>query len=277
MPIFMDVHKDLGEATEEDIKAAHQRDLEIQDEFGVQFLTFWFNSPGEDAFCLVDAPSKEVLTAAHKRAHGLVPHEIIEVEAPTVSKFMGNWERNAPNMAVDEESVADTGLRAIMFTDLVGSTQISSREGDARALEVLAKHDQIVRDSLDAHGGREVKHTGDGILSSFSYVSQAVDAAVTIQQGFGEPSDHESDDGRVRIGISAGEPVDKHQDLFGAVVNLASRICGHAGPGQIMVSSAVRELLVGKPTTFNDVGPIALKGFDDPVRLFGIAFSAKSN
>lgn len=270
MPIFMDVHKDLGDATEEDIKAAHQRDLDVQDEYGVHFLTFWFNSPGEDAFCLVEAPSKEAVTTVHKHAHGLVPHNIIEVQKPTVSKFMGEWEKNAPNMALNDDSAADTGLRAIMFTDLVGSTQISSREGDVRALEVLALHDQIVRDSLNAHGGREIKHTGDGILSSFSYVSKAVDAAIKIQLDFGEPSEPEIDDGRVRIGISVGEPVDQHQDLFGAVVNLASRICGHAGPGKILVSSAVRELSVGKPTTFRDQGPIALKGFDDPVRLFDI-------
>lgn len=266
----MDVHKSLGDASEEDIKAAHQRDLAIQDQYGVEFLTFWFNSPGADAFCLVDAPSKEAVVEVHKHAHGLVPHNIIEVEKPTVTQFMGDWEKSVPDIARNEDSELDTGLRAIMFTDLVGSTQISSREGDAKALEVLARHDQIVREALAAHAGREVKHTGDGILASFSYISKAVDSAVQIQRQFGEPSQADSDDGRVRIGISAGEPVDQHEDLYGAVVNLASRICGHADPGQILASSAVRELSVGKPITFADRGPTALKGFDDPVRLFDI-------
>lgn len=266
----MDVHQDLGDATEEDIKAAHRRDLEIQDQYGVQFLTFWFNSPGEQAFCLVDSPTKDAVIAAHKHAHGLVPHNIVEVEKPTVTQFMGDWEKSVPDMARNEDFAVDTGLRAIMFTDLVGSTQISSREGDVKALEVLARHDRIVRQALSAHGGREVKHTGDGILASFSYVSRAIDSAVQIQREYGEPSDPDSDDGRVRIGISAGEPVDQQEDLFGAVVNLASRICGHAKPGQILVSSAVRELSVGKPASFRDVGPIALKGFDDPIRLFDI-------
>lgn len=270
MPIFMDVHKDLGDVTEEDIKAAHQRDLAIQDEYGVQFLTFWFNSPGEDAFCLVDAPSMEAVTAVHKHSHGLVPHNVIEVEKPTVTRFMGDWEKNVPDMAQNEKAEADSGLRAIMFTDLVGSTQISSREGDARVLEVLSRHDQIVRDSLSTYGGREVKHTGDGILSSFSYVSKAVESAIKIQRDFGEPIEPETDDGRVRIGISAGEPVDQDRDLFGAVVNLASRICGYASPGQILVSSVVRELSVGKATSFQDQGRIELKGFDDPIRLYGI-------
>ena len=276
MPIFMDVHQSLGDASEEDIKAAHQRDLDIQDQYGVEFLTFWFNSPGSEAFCLVDAPTKEAVIEVHKQAHGLVPHDIIEVEKPTVTQFMGDWEKNVPYIATNEDSEIDSGLRAVMFTDLVGSTQISSREGDVKALEVLATHDQIVREALSAHAGREVKHTGDGILASFTYVSRAVDAAVQIQRQFGEPNDADSDDGRVRIGISAGEPVDQHEDLYGAVVNLASRICGRADPGQILASSAVRELSVGKPITFADKGPVALKGFDDPVRLFDIPLNQTS-
>ncbi|MDH3193200.1 MAG: DUF4242 domain-containing protein [Acidimicrobiia bacterium] len=273
MPIFMDIHENLGDATEEDIKNAHQADLAIQDDFGVEFLTFWFNNPDGQAFCLIDAPTTDAVTAAHKKAHGLVPHNIVQVDRPTLSRFMGNWEQNVPDIARLDNQHLDSGLRAIMFTDLVGSTEISTRHGDTRAMEVLARHDQIVRDALAATSGREVKHTGDGIFASFSYVSSAVDCAVQIQRGFGEPTGVDSNEPRVRIGISVGEPVSQHEDLFGAVVNLASRICGHAGPGQILVSSAVRELSVGKPIVFQDRGPIALKGFDDPVRLFEVPLS----
>ena len=273
MPIFMDVHKDLGDVTEQDIKGAHQRDLEIQDEYGVQFLTYWFNSPDGTAFCLVDAPTKEAAVAVHKQSHGLVPHNMVEVEKPTVSRFMGDWEKNAPDIARHDDAEIDTGLRAIMFTDLVGSTEVSTRDGDATAMELLHRHDEIVRAALESQGGREVKHTGDGIFASFSYVSRAVDCAVQIQREFGEPTTADAEGGRVRIGISAGEPVSRNEDLFGAAVNLAARICGHANAGQILVSSAVRELSVGKPLTFHDRGPIALKGFDDPVRLFEVPVS----
>jgi class 3 adenylate cyclase len=266
----MDLHENLGDVTEDDIKGAHQRDLEIQERYGVHFLTYWFNSPDGQAFCLVEAPTKEAAIAVHKESHGLVPHNIVEVEKPTVSRFMGDWEKSVPDIARHESAELDTGLRAIMFTDIVGSTQVSSRDGDVRAIEVLKHHDHIVREALAAHGGREVKHTGDGIFASFSYVSRAVDCALDIQRGFGEPTDGEPEGGRVRIGISAGEPVSRQEDLFGAAVNLASRICAHASPGQILVSSAVRELSVGKALSFEDRGPIALKGFDDPVRLFEV-------
>jgi class 3 adenylate cyclase len=271
MPIYMDVHRNLGDVTEEDIRAAHQRDLEVQTDFGVHFLTFWFNQPDGQAFCLVEAPDKEAAVACHKHAHGLVPHDMIEVERPTVSLFMGEWEANIPDVArVDGPgSAVDSGLRAIMFTDLEGSTAVSSRDGDERAMEVIERHDEIVRNALADADGREVKHTGDGILACFDTVSRAMDCAVTIQQGFAAIDDHRLG-GCVTIGISAGEPVDRDQDIYGAVVNLAARICGHAEPGQTLVSAAVKEMSIGKSFDFIDRGPITLKGFDDPVRLYQV-------
>ena len=136
----MDVHENLGDVTEDDIKSAHQRDLDVQDRHGVSFLTYWFNSPDGQAFCLVDAPTKDAAVAVHKESHGLVPHNMIEVEKPTVSRFMGDWEKNVPDIARHEDAEIDTGLRAIMFTDLVGSTAVSSRDGDATAMELLRRH-----------------------------------------------------------------------------------------------------------------------------------------
>lgn len=271
MPIYMDVHDDIGDVTEDDICAAHARDLEVQSTFGVRFLTFWFNQPDGRAFCLVDAPDKESAIACHKASHGLIPHTMIEVERPTVTRFMGDWEPYIPSIArVDGPgSTVDSGLRAIMFTDLEGSTAVSSRDGDHRAMEVIERHDQIVRTALSDAGGREVKHTGDGILACFNHISRAVDCAVVIQREFASIDD-DRPGGRVRIGLSAGEPVDRDRDLYGAVVNLAARICGHAEPGQILVSAAVKELAIGKSLGFIDRGPIALKGFDDPVRIYQV-------
>lgn len=274
MPIYVDLHDDLGEVTEEDILAAHRRDLEIQDKHGVQFLTYWFNSPDGHAFCLVSAPTKDAAIACHKESHGLVPHKMIEVNRPTVTQFMGDWTMYVPDGArLDGPgSEVDTGLRAIMFTDLVGSTDMSSRLGDHRALETLRRHDEVVREALASTGGREVKHTGDGILASFTHVSRAIDAAVKIQSVFGADS-QELAGINLRVGISAGEPVAESNDIFGAAVSMAARICAHASPGQILVSSAVRDLSIGKRFTFVDRGPIALKGFDEPIRLYEVPIS----
>ncbi len=267
MPTYMDMHHSLGDATEADIQDAHARDLAMQEQFGVRFLTYWFNQPDGKAFCLVEAPDKESAIACHKVSHGLTPHEMIEVERPTLSQFMGEWEANVPDIARVDEGPVDTGLRAIMFTDLEDSTVASSHHGDAHAMELVKRHDSIVRDALARFGGREVKHTGDGLLASFTYISKAVECAIAIQAAFAAVGE-EGPGSRVRIGISAGEPVDHGDDLYGAVVNLAARICGHAEAGQTLVSAAVKELALGKQLAFVDRGPIALKGFPEPVRLY---------
>lgn len=274
MPMFMDVHDGLLDATAEDVRLAHQRDLEVQNKYGVRYLTYWFNDPSGKVFCLVEAPDQGAAVACHKEAHGLIPSHMIEVEAPSVGQFLGNWQQHAPNQAFldSPDPEPDPGLRAIMFTDLEGSTDVSTRMGDDAAMSLVRTHNTIVRECLVGEAGREVKHTGDGILASFSSVTRAVECAMAIQRRFAE----QPDDGhptRVRIGMSAGEPVTENQDLFGASVNLAARICAHAAPDHILVSSSIRDLAIGKPYRFVDQGPIALKGFDEPIRLYEVGWT----
>ena len=93
-----------------------------------------------------------------------------------------------------------------MFTDIVGSTQISSSQGDAVAVATLKEHDRVVRSALERADGREVKHTGDGILASFVSVTRAVECAIAIQQGLAEARNDSDTPPHVSIGISAGEP-----------------------------------------------------------------------
>ncbi len=268
MPIYMDVHEGLGDATPEDVAEAHRRDLEMQDEYGVRFLSYWFSDPEGKTFCLVESPDVESLVRCHKVAHGLTPHEVIEVETPTLARFMGETENDATDRAM-VDGRPDTALRAIMFTDIQGSTDVSTSLGDEVAVGLVRRHNEIVRDALDRFEGREVKHTGDGILSSFSSVSRAVEASIAIQRAGGGSTD----DGPVlafKIGLSAGEPVEESEDLFGASVNLAARICAHAGGGQTLVSGTVRDLAIGKDLRFVSQGAIGLKGFPDPVLLYEV-------
>lgn len=262
--MFMDVHPGLGDATPQDIAAAHKRDLAVQDKFGVRYLSYWFNDPAGKAFCLVEAPDAAAARACHKEAHGLMPHDIIEVEAPTMSLFLGDWEKDAEDRAVIDKK-PDSGLRAIMFTDLEGSTAMSTGLGDAQALAAVRAHDSIVRDALSNTRGREVKHTGDGILASFVSVIGAVDASISIQTMAREQADL-----AIKIGLSVGEPVEDSHDIYGASVNLAARVCAHAAGGQTLASGTVRDMAIGKQIDFVDQGQIALKGFPEPVRLYEI-------
>ncbi len=155
MPIYMDVHPGLGDATPEDIAEAHRRDLEIQHEYGIRFLSYWFSDPEGKAFCLVESPDVDSLVACHKVAHGLTPHEVVEVQTPTLAQFMGDTETDADDRAfVDGQ--ADSALRAIMFTDIQGSTDVSTQQGDVAAVELVRRHNDVVRDALGRLNGREV-------------------------------------------------------------------------------------------------------------------------
>ena len=130
----------------------------------------------------------------------------------------------------------------------------------------MRQHNTAVRDALRAHAGKEIKHTGDGIMASFASARGAVDCAIAIQRALAAAGDSV----RVRIGLNAGEPVAEEQDLYGTSVQLAARVCAEADAGEIMVSNVVRELSAGKGFLFNDRGDHALRGFEDPVRLYEV-------
>lgn len=275
MPIYMDVHPGLGDATPDDVAEAHRHDLEVQGKFGVRFLSYWFSDPQGKAFCLAESPDVESLVACHKAAHGLMPHEVIEVQAPTLAQFMGNIANDATDrVVVDGEP--DTALRAIMFTDIEGSTDISTSHGDDVAVGLVRRHNQIVRNALERFGGHEVKHTGDGLFASFVSVTKAVEATIAIQQSSAAVSGA-GPRLAIKIGLSAGEPVDDSRDLFGAAVNLAARICAHAIGGQILVAGTVRDLAIGKDIRFVPQGAIGLKGFPDPVPLYEVDWRSESD
>src|SRR5437763_7640130 len=104
-------------------------------------------------------------------------------------------------------------------------------------MKFLRVHDRIVRDALAAAKGREVKHTGDGIMASFVSAAAAVRCAAQIQRELVQRAREKNHPIKVRIGAAAGEPVERNSDIFGSTVQLAARLCSHAEPEQIVVSS----------------------------------------
>lgn len=180
-------------------------------------------------------------------------------------------ERSGPGIRVAP------GLQIILFTDMEGSTSLTQRLGDARAQDLVRTHNSIVREALQAHEGAEIKHTGDGIMASFASPSRAIECAAAIQQAIADLGESSSDAPlRVRIGLNAGEPVAEGEDLFGTAVQMAARIAARAEPGQILVSDVVRQLAAGKGFLFSDEGDVALRGFEDPVRLFGVRWQERA-
>lgn len=134
----------------------------------------------------------------------------------------------------------------------------------------MREHDRIVREALSAYGGSEIKTMGDGFMASFSSATKALECAIAAQKAFAEHNQTAEEPVRVRMGLNAGEPISEEEDLYGSAVNRAARIAGMAAGGEILVANVVRELAEGKNFMFGDRGATALRGFDDPVRLFEV-------
>jgi class 3 adenylate cyclase len=162
------------------------------------------------------------------------------------------------------------GLVTVLFTDIVGHTEMMQRLGDAKGRDVLREHERITRETLKQHGGAEVKTMGDGFMASFGSVTQAMDCAIALQQAFARHTGTAAEPLHVRVGLNAGEPIAEEGDLFGSTVILASRIAARAQAGEILVSNVARELCAGKGFLFADRGETVLRGFEDPVRLYEV-------
>lgn len=276
MPTYIDIH-DIRGVTAEAVAKAHQADLETQGKYGVNYLKYWVNESCGKVFCLVDAPNAEAAQRVHQEAHGLVAEKIIEVEPEIAESFLGGSEVNSAGAVIfsgGASAAHDTAIRTVLFTDIVGSTSLTQRLGDDAAMEFLRLHDRIVRDALVSCKGREVKHTGDGIMASFISAAAAVRCAVQIQQTMMQETEHHGHRLQVRIGGAAGEPVEQNSDIFGATVQLAARLCTHAEAEQILVSNVVAELCIGKGLTFRSLGEVPLKGFDRSIHVHAVKWSA---
>ncbi|HEY1286231.1 MAG TPA: alpha/beta fold hydrolase [Solirubrobacterales bacterium] len=160
---------------------------------------------------------------------------------------------------------AERALATILFTDIVGSTETAARLGDRRWRDLLERHDAAVRRQLALHRGREVKTIGDGFLAVFDGPARAIRCAVAIRNelaGIGI---------EVRAGIHTGEVELIGEDVSGMAVNIGARVGALASGGEVLVSSTVKELVVGSGIEFEERGTHRLKGAPDEWRLYAVA------
>ncbi|MCW8861768.1 MAG: adenylate/guanylate cyclase domain-containing protein, partial [Rhodospirillales bacterium] len=192
--------------------------------------------------------------------------------APLLEQSLNEW--NKPKQQEDEAKPI-----TVMFTDIVGSTDLTQERGDAVGQKVVRTHNRIVREALSRFSGREIKHTGDGIMASFESPAKAVEAAKVIQS---QVYTHNSVDKDlpllIRIGINTGKPIIEENDLFGSTVQLAARLCSHAGDDQIVVSQIVRDACpeTDDKIVFRDLGDQILKGFQQPLPLHEVVWKTSA-
>jgi class 3 adenylate cyclase len=191
--------------------------------------------------------------------------------AAAIDEFLGE----ADEEAAEAEPAEAGAFRTVLFTDVEGSTALTQRLGDARAREVLREHERIVREALKSHAGSELKTMGDGFMASFASATRALESAIAMQRAFAQHNQSAEEPILVRVGLNAGEPIAEEaeagrEDLFGTAVIEAARIAAAAKGGEILVSDVVRQLAKGKDFLFADRGEVALRGFDEPVRLYEV-------
>jgi class 3 adenylate cyclase/pimeloyl-ACP methyl ester carboxylesterase len=161
--------------------------------------------------------------------------------------------------------VSDRVLATVLFTDIVGSTERAAELGDGAWRSLLERHDGLVRDEVERHRGRFVKSLGDGALAVFDGPSRAISSATAIRDRVRDI------DLEIRAGLHTGEcELLSGDDVGGLAVHIGARVSGLAGPGEVLVSSTVRDLIVGSGQTLTDRGEHDLKGVPGPWRIFAV-------
>lgn len=265
----MDQHL-LPGVTARDVAEAHRRDMLIQHHHACNCITYWIDEKRGNAFCLIEAPDKEAVVELHKNAHGLTPNRIIEVNDSVVESFLGRI--SDPEDAVTSDDglkvFSDPSFRVILVTRINDPILLQYKFGKEKANELLNRHNEVIRKELAAHGGREAENEGAGFVGSFNSAAKAVSCALAIQKSL---SESDWDLAGFRIGINAGEPVSKNEKLFGDTIQLAERMCMVAKNRQVVITSAVKELVSKDFFQNKDNNILTLSSNDET--LIGLLFN----
>jgi class 3 adenylate cyclase len=152
-------------------------------------------------------------------------------------------------------------VAAVLFTDLVGSTQRAVDVGDEQWRRLLDVHDEAVQRCVQHQGGRVVKYTGDGVLALLPSATAALETGWSIRDQLAERGL------QIRVGVHVGDVDVRGDDVSGLTVNIAARIMNHAEGDETLVSSSVRHATLGSDLTFDETGPVQLKGIPEPFML----------
>src|SRR2546421_8214589 len=153
------------------------------------------------------------------------------------------------------------GVICVLFTDLVGSTELMARLGDVAFDDLRGEHFSLLREAIASHHGEEVKNTGDGIMATFASAAEATACAVAMQQATDRQARSKGVPVAIRVGLALGEATFEAGDVFGTPVVEAARLVAAARPGQILASAVVRVVAGSRvPVSFNELGSLELKG-----------------
>jgi class 3 adenylate cyclase len=220
-----------------------------------------------EANVLSPAGAAEYVAAAVPGAVGPVsiPSPDLELWAAQPPMLADEIERFVTGSTGAISEPADRAFAVVLFTDLVDSTRHAAQMGDRRWRELLEVHDTVASRQIERHRGRLVKRTGDGVLAIFDGPGRAVRCAQAIHVDVRQLGVFEA-----RAGLHAGEVELLGGDIAGIGVHIAARVMSHAGPGEVVVSRTIKDLVVGSGMQFDDRGLHALKGVPGEWELFAV-------
>jgi len=269
MPIFMDRHDVSEEVTAEMVAHLHQADLKIQDQFRCKALTYWFDGKRKTAFCLVDAPNQKALVDMHNHAHGVIPHQIIEVNPTIVESFLGRIED--PELATNTKLniINDPAFRTILVTNVKINSLLNFQSESFNSFS--NRFVLFMADALSRHNGRIVTQDETNFVTAFVTVTDAVTCAFEIQTRFKMIlKEAELDYLGLKIGLSAGVPVTEKKHIFEDTVNLAERMF-HIDGAEVVMSSEVKDLYKSENLNqFIHVDKVVVLTTDDERFLTGL-------
>lgn len=219
------------------------------------------------------AKARELLGRARKETGDARAAELEFRAVSSAYRHLGaktDLKRVERTTGVPTTAVGQRLTKAFMFTDIVTSTDLIGLIGDEAWERLLAWHDRELRDAISAHGGEEVRHTGDGFFVAFDSARDSIDCAVSIQRQLAEHRLEHGFSPTVRIGIHLAEATRQPGDYSGVGVHVAARI-GDLGEGeQIVVSSALLRATGTVPYSTYEAREVELKGVSDPVVVYNI-------
>lgn len=237
----MDLHI-VPDAILDDVVEAHKLDVAIQDQFGCNCMTFWFDQDRGNVFCLIEAPDKESVINMHNQAHGLIPHKILEVNSNLVDAFLGRIQEPKSLDGMSSSDIkafySDPAFRVLLVTHTRDLKLLVHQYGRDKAHELFSLKNEIVRKQIHQYEGQEIEIQGSNFLASFVSASQAIRSAIAIQNKLHIAAELL----QFKIGLHGGKPVSKRDGIFEDTISYAKHLCLFGKGRQVIISNMVNNL-----------------------------------
>lgn len=239
MPIYMDLHIVPG-ITAENAAKAHLQDLLYQDEFGCNCMTYWVDETKDSAFCLIEAPNHVAVKELHDKAHGLITHQIIEVNSTVVESFLGRiYDPDVPAQLDTQLKVfSDPAFRVLVLLSLSNPVLMALKYGNEKTNACFQSLYSFIDSAANTHEGNKVRHTQE-VLLSFTSAFKAIAFAKNVQNFTAQFKEMKPD---IKIVINAGMPVTDSKSLFGKTIDIANSMLSLKSVQPILLAPIVNEI-----------------------------------